>query len=254
MAIGGYQAEFSIYLTGLNSYEKFKSFELMSRKMVDSSKMQVFEFQLYGSPKEDPKSQLEATLQLRIFAQATDQATLSPGNFLGPMMSNQLQGFPGLTANFDFRTASPKVYCTYFPGLVKQSVSQQRVHFLKPPAATSWLRAVPGLSRSDEGILDVPGLTIMTAIKDLPKQKDIDPSNPVPLETFGETTKIALGSLVYARSGDKGANVNVGFFFPAGTNSTRKWDWLRSFLTTDKFRSKKIWPFMRIKHVFWHRC
>jgi hypothetical protein len=118
MSVAGYQAEFSVYLTGLNAREKAKSFEIMSRKMIDDSKFQTLEFQLYGSSEENPKRQIEATLQLRVFGQAEDTSTLSKGRFWGPMLSNQLQGYPGLTPNFDYRTATPKLYCTYFLGLV----------------------------------------------------------------------------------------------------------------------------------------
>ncbi|KAF4996269.1 hypothetical protein FDECE_12513, partial [Fusarium decemcellulare] len=117
MAIGGYQAEFSLYITGLQAKEKAHSFEKMARAMVDVSKLDVLDFQLYGTPKDDPLNQLESTVQLRVLAQSRDPKLLTPGRLLGPMLSNQLQGYPGLTANLDYRTAEPKLFCTYFPGL-----------------------------------------------------------------------------------------------------------------------------------------
>jgi hypothetical protein len=40
-----------------------------------------------------------------------------------------------------------------------------------------------------------------------------------------------LGSVVAARSGDKGGNANVGLW----TDTTERWDWLRSHLTVDRF-------------------
>ncbi len=63
---------------------------------------------------------------------------------------------------------------------------------------------------------------------------------PKKLSEFGETIKAPLGSLVYARSGDKGANVNVGFFFPAGQDADLKWDWLRNFLTKERLHGMAI--------------
>jgi hypothetical protein len=50
--------------------------------------------------------------------------------------------------------------------------------------------------------------------------------------------RVPLGYTVYARSGDKGPNVNVGFFCSGGDVALEqsKWDWLRSFLTIDRIR------------------
>jgi hypothetical protein len=92
---------------------------------------------------------------------------------------------------------------------------------------------------TEDRFLSIPNLSSMTSIQDLPKQRDIAPTDLRSMAEFEETVKTALGSLVYARSGDKGANVNIGFFFPAGNNATRKWAWLRSFLTTEKLRGKE---------------
>ncbi|KIW88204.1 uncharacterized protein Z519_11315 [Cladophialophora bantiana CBS 173.52] len=226
MALAGYQAEFSVYVTGLDTKEKAQSFETMSRRMLDTSQYDVLDFQLYGSPKEDPQSQLECTLQFRVLAQAKDPKLLSAGRFLGPLMSNQLSGYPGLTANVDFRTAEPKQLCTYFPGLVNQSHVQLSVHFVSP------------LVGKGEGVL-VPRHEVYTPIHQLPSQRDYQPTDPAPLSSFGPTVKAPLGLAVYARSGDKGANVNVGFFIPRGLRESEKYAWLRSLLTTDTLRGNE---------------
>ncbi|KAK5045786.1 hypothetical protein LTR84_008879 [Exophiala bonariae] len=222
MVVGGYQAEFSVYVTGLDTKEKAASFESMSRRMVKENEFQVLDFQLYGSPKENPRNQNESTLQLRVFAQAKDPRTLAPGRLLGPLMSNQLSGYPGLTANFDFRTAEPKLFCTYFPGLVNQEHVQQVVHFISA-------------EQSNQGT-PVSRHSAYTSTNQLPLQPNYQPTNPVALSSFGSTIKVPLGLAVYARSGDKGANVNVGFFFPRGLHEPSKYDWLRSFMTVDRLR------------------
>lgn len=225
MALGGYQAEFSVYVTGLDTKEKAQSFEIMSRRMLDCSRYDVLDFQLYGTPREDPLSQLESTLQLRVLAQAKDRELVSAGKFLGPLMSNQLSGYPGLTANVDFRTAEPKLLCTYFPGLVNQRHVRLSVHFV---------------SEGNGKSMPVPSHEVYTPIHLLPAQLDYQPTDPASLSSFGPTVKAPLGLVVYARSGDKGANVNVGFFIPRGLNEPEKYDWLRSLLTTEKLRCKLI--------------
>ncbi|KIX09203.1 uncharacterized protein Z518_00282 [Rhinocladiella mackenziei CBS 650.93] len=222
MALGGYQAEFSVYVTGLDTKEKARSFEIMSRRMLKRNQYEVLDFQLYGTPKEDPQSQLESTLQLRVFAQAKDPKVLSAGRFLGPLMSNQLSGFPGLTPNLDFRTAEPKSICTYFPGLINQKHVQQRVYFFS--------------AEDDEKCVSVPLHQAYTPVHQLPNQLDYQPAQPVPMSSFGPNVKAPLGLAVFARSGDKGANVNIGLFTPRGLYESEKYDWLRSLLTTEKFR------------------
>ncbi len=47
------------------------------------------------------------------------------------------------------------------------------------------------------------------------------------------TRRLALGTLVGARSGDKGGNANVGLW----TRTPAGWEWLDSFLTTERFRT-----------------
>lgn len=222
MAIGGYQAEFSLYITGLDAKAKALSFEKMARRIVDVTKFNVLDFQLYGTPKENPTSQLEATVQLRVLGQASDPKVLMPGRFLGPMMSNQLQGYPGLTANLDYRTAEPKPICTYFPGLVDRRHVSQTIHFVESPSQT----------------LTVPDAATFTPKDRLPQQRSYETCQAVRLSDFGPTQRVPLGSAVFARSGDKGSNVNVGFFIPESNGMKHKYDWLRSLLTIEALRGE----------------
>ncbi|PSN71700.1 DUF1446-domain-containing protein [Corynespora cassiicola Philippines] len=69
---------------------------------------------------------------------------------------------------------------------------------------------------------------------------------PVPLDSLGPTTRARLGDVALARSGDKGANLNVGFFIPTTLPSSyapssplygQAWDWLRSYLTIPRLKA-----------------
>lgn len=134
-------------------------------------------------------------------------------------MSNLLSGFPGITLNMDFRTAQPKRFLEFWPGLIPRSFTSQTLHFPYKSFAIS--ETIPLLTPSQ-----------------VPKQPSYESSSPIPLSDFGPTVRAPLGHIVYARSGDKGANVNVGFFCPGEHASQEqiKWDWLRSFLTIDRIR------------------
>lgn len=160
---------------------------------------------------------------VRVFAQAKDATTLAKGKFLGPLLSNQLQGYPGMQPHLDYRTADPKPYVTYFPGLVSQDEIRLQAHIL--PAGS------PGASR----VVDVPNNSIVTPSAMLPKEQVANSTGHLPIGSYGPTTIATFGDFVYSRSGDKGANVNVGFFFPMGKDMQMKWEWLRSFLTLERF-------------------
>lgn len=60
----------------------------------------------------------------------------------------------------------------------------------------------------------------------------LEPAPPIELSALGATAPTVLGDLVMTRSGDKGGKANVGVWVA----SPLAYDWLRSFLTTERFR------------------
>lgn len=66
----------------------------------------------------------------------------------------------------------------------------------------------------------------------LEPREDYETSNPVSLESFGETVMAPLGDIALGRSGDKGANINCGLF----VHSQEEWEWFRSLMTKQKMR------------------
>ena len=53
------------------------------------------------------------------------------------------------------------------------------------------------------------------------------------MKDYGPTKPVPFGDVVHARSGDKGANANLGVW----TDNPDAADWLAGFLTTDRFAS-----------------
>lgn len=96
--------------------------------------------------------------------------------------------------------------------MIPQSFLKQAIHFSTPSKASI--------------AIDAPSKT-----HTLPTQQpSYPPTNPVSLDSFGETILAPLGYIVHARAGDKGSNCNVGLFI----RHKDEWDWLRSFLTTER--------------------
>jgi hypothetical protein len=225
MAHGGYTAEINAFAIGLDINEKAESWARMTRRRfripengdVTNSKFETLVIQTLGTAKENPSSQDEATVHVRIFAQAKDADTLKVENFKDPIIENLIQAYPGFTPSLEYhRTGAPKPFLAYFPGLIPRGLlAPVQVHFL-----------------DSKEVLTVPHPPFVTPISQLPKQQNYEPTNPTKLDSFGPTVKIPLGYQVFARSGDKGANVNCGLF-PRG-NSKEEWDWFRSFMSTEK--------------------
>ncbi|KAF2681150.1 DUF1446-domain-containing protein [Lentithecium fluviatile CBS 122367] len=84
-----------------------------------------------------------------------------------------------------------------------------------------------------------------TAFETLDKRDNYESPNPADLASFGPITRARLGDIALARSGDKGANANIGFFIPTSLPSSYPpsspfyaecWDWLRTYLTKAKLK------------------
>jgi len=225
-AYAGYQAEFCAIAVGSDIEAKARSLEKQIRRIFNVEErlkggpeaLQSFSFQcLGGSGTEDARNENAAMATIRILAQAKDAASLSSQNFSGLIIENLCQAYPGFTPYLEYhRTGTPRPYLSYFPALIpRHHLEPMKVHFLSTNSTIS---------------IEHPKLT--SAVADLPRQRDHEPINPETLARFGPTVMVPLGHQVFARSGDKGANVNVGFF--PQVDSTEEWDWLRYFLTTEK--------------------
>lgn len=212
-AKGGYQAEAHYFLCGLDIKEKAALFERQLRHVLDEKSFSCLNFSTNGSCPENPANQDAATVDLRIFAQARDQAALSPLKFLKPIVDNIMQSYPGATFHLDTRQAIPKEYHEYWVSILPQSAAKHVCHL-------PW--------KSQKVDIEPPRDTVDF----LYDQPTYETKSPINVATLGPTTRAPLGHVVHARSGDKGSDSNVGFF----VRNADEWDWLRSVLTVGKIR------------------
>ena len=221
---GGFQCELAQNATGTRASVKRK-YQIVESQIKDRLRKQgllenfdILEFQRIGVPEENPSSQLSGTSQLRIFAQAEEQATLYA--LLKALMYHGMQHFSGCHGSMDHRAALPMPYLAYYPGTIEQTVLDEGICILDHKATADNFVARRLSSRH-------PPIT-----KPIGERDHYEPINPVELQTFGETKPTPLGEIVQARSGDKGANVNIGLF----VQTDEQWDWLRSLLTSSKMK------------------
>ncbi|KAK2786376.1 hypothetical protein FQN52_007833 [Onygenales sp. PD_12] len=215
-APGGYQAEISYYLVGLDIPAKARMLESQIRHLLSAQipHLSLLSFQLLGRSPDNPQSQTSATATLRIVAQARSTTPLSAPLFLKKCLDNIMQAYPGATPHLDVRLGAPKPIYAYHVTLLPQSSIDHRAH-------------LPWLGRS---VPIPPPPTTHT----YPPRQTMQPATaePVDLEAFGPTTPAPLGAIVHARSGDKGPDVNVGFW----VRREEEYGWLRTVLSVEKVR------------------
>ena len=72
----------------------------------------------------------------------------------------------------------------------------------------------------------------ITPTEPLQPRESYETHEPVDLSSFGAITLAPIGDIALARSGDKGANVNLGIF----VHTDDEWAWLRTFMTKAQLR------------------
>ncbi|PNP76201.1 hypothetical protein FNYG_10490 [Fusarium nygamai] len=215
---GGYQGEFTINATGLNTSLKYDLQELQIRNKLKEwgvlESLDVLEFQRLGSPVENPRSQNASTTSLRIFVQSRQSEDVQ--KVFHAYVYTSMQHFPGMHSSLDFRMImEPKSFLSYYPALVQQSEITQQVHFLG--------------GKSAHHPITVSGAPPLT--EPLGQRRNVDPvAGDKGNDT--DTLMMPLGRVALARSGDKGSNVNVGFF----PRDEAAWPWLRAFLTRKRMQ------------------
>lgn len=213
-ARGGFQAEAYYFLTGLHIEDKARMLVAQLRKAFSpySDKFTMLSFGVLGSAAPNASSQNAATTTFRVIVQAKSADDIGPKKFLRPVVDNIMQGYPGATFHLDLRQGVPKPYFEYFVTLLPQSEVQHMVHFdgkatsIPPPSATH------------------------TYAERQPSQEA--PMISVDLDKFGPTERAPLGTIVHARSGDKGSDCNCGFWVQYADEYT----WLRNLLTIENIK------------------
>ncbi|KAJ3909034.1 hypothetical protein F5879DRAFT_935023 [Lentinula edodes] len=238
-SLGGYQAEMTLFAVGLNIKEKYESWKMQVMRKTDPSKFSKIAIDLYGyglhslpasEPSasigpgsqlryNDPQSQKDCTAMIRHFVQAPTKDVIS--DFMNLFLTMGMAGYPGLCRSLDFRDGVPKPFIKYFPAIISQQDVTMRVH-------------LGNVGKSDEGrTIDIS--PIQEEHTELFNgQRSYDPDDKLSSANFGPTRRVPFGTLVLARSGDKGGNANVGFW--VRNANSEAWPWLRSLLTIDKLR------------------
>ncbi|KAI0150774.1 hypothetical protein GGR57DRAFT_183002 [Xylariaceae sp. FL1272] len=208
---GGWQAEISGFAAGLNIEFKFNQLKKGLLGKLNQADFSVISIEKYGTPPADPTSQKDCTVLFRILAQTPKKEAIH--QLKQAIFYNGLQGYCGLHLSMDWRTLEPRMFVKYFPALISQAKLPLRVAFLDSEATFNLEPRSPTLCASQA-----------------PKQRSYETKATPP--RIGQTTKRPFGDLVFARSGDKGGNANVGFW----VRDEAAYSWLQSFLTIQRIK------------------
>lgn len=209
--LGGFRNSMTFVLTGLDVDAKAElARQTMLKALGGGTQLDSLDFELIRSDKPDPPTNTEACALLRVTAKSQNP---------------QLVGRPFSNAAVEMALASyPGFYLTTPPGE-------------GAPYGVYWPALVPAAEVEHWVIGDDGQRTAVAHTSGEGKTADVPP--PASTSTAspktaakGSTRRAPLGTIIGARSGDKGGNANVGFW----AKSDAAYAWLASFLTEQKFR------------------
>jgi hypothetical protein len=230
VAIGGYQAEATFYMNGLDIDAKEKFMRQQLAYAFRNANFSELSIERHESAASNPTRQSLGTVGFRVLVKGRNKEDISEEVFRKHVYALRMQfyageylghaefvGFNGSSTNIfigyhmslDFRTMAPKMSMELFPGIISYTSLPHRVVLNGKEIAIQHHRITeppPGKRPSEET------------------------ENPTPLEKFGSTQFAPLGSVAHARSGDKGDNCNVGIF----VRSAEAYMWLQSYLTVPR--------------------
>ena len=204
--LGGFRNSMTLVLVGLDVAEKAALVEKTIRSGFSGSTMpHLLEFAFNESGVPDAPSNAAAASTLTITALDPDPSKVGRA-FSSAVVELALASYPGFFALAPPAGETP--YGVYWPALVPRSEVLHRV-------------VMADGSRVEIG--------------DPPTADDVAPSArmPRPADVSGEPTRaVPLGTLVGARSGDKGGNANIGVW----VRSDEAFDWLANELTVARLQ------------------
>jgi len=208
--LGGYRNSMTLVLVGSDTQKKAALVEDTLRKVLAGERRpDVLEFALSETGHSDAELNTQAASTLRITAKDNDPGKVGRA-FSSAVVELALASYPGFFATAPPSQESP--YGVYWPALIPRSLIEQtvvlgdgtRVEIPDPPhGASATDTAAPDVTAT------VPG---------------------------GETLRVPLGTIAGARSGDKGANANIGVW----ARSDHAYVWLVQELTIQ--RLQKLLP------------
>lgn len=206
--MGGLRNSMTFILTGLDIEAKADLSKRTLLKMLGGAEQfDSLDFDLIRSDKPDAPTNAEASAQLRVTAKGQDPAKVGRA-FSNAVVEMVLSSFPGFYCTSPPAEATP--YGVYWPTLIPSELVDQQVVL----ADGTRVPIAPTVGAKQPAVAELASDKSSTTAK-----------------ATGATKRLPLGTIIGARSGDKGGNANVGVW----ARSEAGYAWLASLLSTEKF-------------------
>ncbi|GAB7352399.1 hypothetical protein MBLNU459_g2828t2 [Dothideomycetes sp. NU459] len=211
VAIGGYLAEATFYMNGLDLDAKERFMRQQIEHAFRDSNFTKLSIERYGAGASDPSSQARGTVSIRVLVKGKKQEDIKESVFRKYIYALRMQFYAGYHMSLDFRTMTPRMFMELFPSIISYEKLPHRVIM-------------------DDRIIEIKhhGITAPPP----GKRPSNETANPTDLSSFGFTNRVPLGTVAHARSGDKGDNCNVGIY----VRSADEYSWLQSYLTVPRMK------------------
>jgi hypothetical protein len=203
--VGGYRNEVTLGIVGLGVEQKAALVEEALVSAMGDSTPAELHFELVRSGTQDPDTNAEAASMLSVSARDVNPDKVGRP-FSDAVIGLALANYPGFFALAPPTGAS--AYGVYWPALVPRSVIRH------------------------EAVLEDGTRVLITEPRTSEVHETTSAPDAWPLPCSGSTIRAALGTVVGARSGDKGGNANVGVW----VRSDAQYRWLVAFLTVDRLQ------------------
>jgi hypothetical protein len=205
---GGFRNSLMIGITGLDVVAKA---DLFTRQFWRDCPWEPEDYEevrttLIGAGEADPSSNAGAVSFLEVAVRDTDPEKVGR-RWADSVAHIALGSIPGLFGVWPPREGTP--YAVYWPTTVARDAVRQTIHLEGAETVVEETDPGPGF---------IAEVTAAPAVAGPPA---------------GETAKVPLGTILGARSGDKGGNANLGVF----ARSDAGYVWLASFLTTERLEA-----------------
>ena len=203
--LGGFRNQLEFVLTGLDLEEKEAWLRAQLSPALTASSVTWSRSRL---PVVDADTEEAASCLVRCTVKDASSDPVGK-SFTAAAVELALASYPGFTMTAPPGPASP--YGVYRPAYVDRSVVRHTVHL--PDGST-------------EVVPDPPTGAV-------PVTEPTRVSGP----PTGPTRRVPLGTLVHARSGDKGGDANVGLWVRQGERHVARVQWLLGFVTPERIRA-----------------
>ncbi|QBI21633.1 acyclic terpene utilization AtuA family protein [Egibacter rhizosphaerae] len=219
--LGGYRNTMGLVLTGLDIEAKAAlAEEGLWRALGGRGAVAEADVRLIGGERLDAGDNADATSELRVTVKDPDPERVGRA-FSDRVVELTLANYPGFFTSTPPGRAQP--YGVYWPALIPRDAVAARTvapdGTTREPVDSPATEALPALVTAAPAPVGGPGSPGRRASSGAP-------------ETDEPTREVPLGTLIGARSGDKGGNANVGLW----ARDDPEWAWLDAFLGIERFR------------------